>query len=148
MECFWLGRKILQHSQNIKIQENVKIQETDILKGSFFGIRLKDFLEVGGFDEGVFLFCEERILAKKITNNGGSIGIVFQAKYMHNHSTSIKKVYQSKTERIRLLYDSRMYYNCKYNKINKIQKRLLETAMKFSIMEYKIIDRVCGKNYK
>lgn len=36
----------------------------------FFAFRLKDFLEVGGFDEDIFLYCEERTLGKRFGNAG------------------------------------------------------------------------------
>lgn len=44
------------------------IQNAEKLDGSFFAFRLKNFLEVGGFDENIFLYCEERILGKRFGN--------------------------------------------------------------------------------
>ena len=70
LDCFYIGRKISK--KNIKVNYMKKIQDIDIFKGSLFAVRLKDYLDVGGFDESVFLFCEERILSTR-------------ARYYHRH---------------------------------------------------------------
>lgn len=43
-----------------------KIAYVDVLPGSFFIIKFDVFKEIGFFDENTFLYCEERIVAKKI----------------------------------------------------------------------------------
>ncbi|MTV75018.1 hypothetical protein GM540_13810, partial [Streptococcus pneumoniae] len=83
------------------------IIDVDLVKGSFFAVRLSDFHDVGYFDESVFLFCEERILAKKLQKANKKIGILPEAKYYHNHSTSINEKYKKKKEQIVLLYNAR-----------------------------------------
>ena len=44
------------------LQKRRGIQEAGVVEGSFFAVTRKAFEEVGGFDEGTFLYCEERAL--------------------------------------------------------------------------------------
>lgn len=148
LDCFFLGRKLLRLKNKIQLEKNLEIQNAEMVKGSFFGVRLKDFLQLNGFDEGVFLFCEERILAHKFINAGKKIGIVTGAKYYHNHSASINKTYKAVASQIKLLYKSRIYYNNHYSRIGKFKRILLIFAMKISILEYRLSDFIKKKNIK
>lgn len=138
VSCFYLGRKLMR--ENVTIDYTRKIQPINIVKGSFFAIRTKVFLDIDGFDENVFLFCEERIISRKVKECGKLIGLVTTAKYNHNHSVSINKEYKSKAKQIKILYRSRYYYNCKYNSINMYKKVLLRIGMAVSLAEYGIFD--------
>lgn len=142
IDCFFLGRKFVNNKKGIQLKKNLKIQSAEIVKGSFFGIRLEEFLDLGGFDEEVFLFCEERILAHKLINTGRKIGIVTGAKYFHNHSAAINKTYKAVSSQIKILYKSRMYYNKHYLQIGRLKRILLKSAMEISILEYKLLDLV------
>ena len=86
----------------------------DVIPGSCFIIRSDVFKEVGYFDEGTFLYAEERILANKVKRLGFKVGLSISDYYFHNHSsnnTSLKRglfhLYH--------LYRSRLYYNIHYN---------------------------------
>lgn len=139
-DCFYLGRMINRKKQTIDVNYSLKIQNVDIVKGSFLAVRLRDFIDVGGFDEGVFLFCEERILAKKMKDAGKKVGVVPSAKYLHNHSVSINKSYKKRRLQMKLLYKSRLYYNERYEGVNKIKLLILKLAMEWSLFEFFIAD--------
>ena len=145
-ECFYFGRKLKRKEPDIDYSS--KVQSVDIVKGSFFVVAAKDFEKIGGFDENVFLFCEERILAKKMSDAGKKIGIVTTAKYNHNHSASICNEYKSVEKQMKLLYKSRYYYNCRYNHIGCIKKVILLAGMKISLVEYHFIDVVRKRKWK
>lgn len=142
-DCFYLGRKLKR--KTIIVDYSCIIQPVEIVKGSFFVVKSVDFADINGFDENVFLFCEERILSRKMSNADKKIGVVTGAKYNHNHSASINNAYKSVTNQVKILYKSRYYYNCKYNQINKFQKIILRLSMTFSILEYHLIDIVRKK---
>lgn len=142
LDCLFFGRKLCAAKKGIELKKDIKIQQTGIVKGSFLAVRLEDFLNVGGFDENTFLFCEERILGRRMALYGKSIGVVTDAKYYHNHSVSINKSYSRISEQIEILYKSRMYYQKKYNNINLIQEKILDYTMKLSILEYRLIGKV------
>ena len=139
-DCFYLGRMINRKKQTIDVNYSLKIQNVDIVKGSFLAVRLRHFIDVGGFDEGVFLFCEERILAKKMKDAGKKVGVVPSAKYLHNHSVSINKSYKKRRLQMKLLYKSRLYYNERYEGVNKIKLLILKLAMEWSLFEFFIAD--------
>ena len=135
-ECFFIGRKWKARRKSPQLDTMVDIQEVDILKGSFMGVRMDAFLEAGGFDDEFFLFCEERVLAKRIKGIGGRIGIVTDAKYNHNHSASITKTYKKVYVQMQLLYRSRTLYLEKYEKIGVFKRGLYKLAVGFSLMEF------------
>lgn len=118
------------------------VQDTEMVKGSFLAVRLEDFLKAGGFDEHIFLYCEERILSRRIERSGKKMGIVTDAKYYHTHSASISHNYRQVHRQIQILYDSRLYYNRKYNQIGNAKYVLLLAAMKFSVFEYYMRDMI------
>ncbi len=141
-ECFFLWRRSGRKKLGIGLDGSVQVQEAEVLRGSFFAIRMEDLTKIGGFDEDVFLYCEERILAKKLEDRGRKIGIVTDAGYIHTHSASIQNKYKKTGDQIRMLYASRLYYHKKYNGIKGIKYWSLLSAMKISILEYDIRDLI------
>lgn len=139
LSCFFFGRKLLA-MKKLNLDFSQRIQNVSIIRGSFFGIRYKDFCLVEGFDSNVFLYCEERIICKKIKESGKKIGLVTDAKYFHNHSASIKKTYKKTEQQMRLLYKSILYFNKKYCKISDFKAGVLKVCMKISILEFKLLD--------
>ena len=113
-----------------------------MFRGSFFGIRVKDFLEVGGFDEEVFLYNEEAIFARRMLDLRKKMGLVTRAKYHHMHSESVSRVYKLRVSRMKLLYESRLYYHVQYNKINIMKKNVLRFFMTWSLVEFTIFDTI------
>lgn len=148
LSCFYVGRIFNKKRHLLRINNEKEINDTGVLHGSFFAVRKSDFESVGGFDENVFLYCEERILASRIKKIGGRIGIVTAAKYKHMHSVSIDKVYPDVHKKMKLLYKSRMYYNKKYNNIGIARIILLFVAMKISLFEFWLRDIYHKIHYK
>lgn len=141
-DCFFTARKLNGGRYDVPLDKTIEVQDAAMVKGSFFAVRLEDFLKAGCFDENVFLYCEERILSRKINQLGKKIGIVTSAKYFHTHSASITHSYRRLYRQIQILYDSRLYYNRMYNQISNIKYILLLAAMKFSVFEYYIWDMI------
>lgn len=139
-DCFFITRFIFRRRRGIEIDYSKKIQPVDVLKGSFFAVKLRDFNDVNGFDEEIFLYSEERLLADKMRLVGKKLGIVTEAKYDHMHSVSISQKFNNRAQRMRLLYDSRLYCNEKYENIRGAKKMLLKVCMSISLFEYRVID--------
>ena len=98
-----------------KDYENPKL-EVEAISGAFFIIKYEVFKEIGGFDENVFLFYEEDILAKKMQEKGFKTYSINDEKVIHYESQTIGKslnYYQKMQE----LYKSKMYYQKSYNHI-------------------------------
>lgn len=56
------------------------------VEGSLFFIRTKDFERIGLFDEQIFMFYEENIIAEKFKALGRKIGVANDITYIHDHS--------------------------------------------------------------
>ena len=138
--CFFITRYLFRKKRGIPVDYSLKIQAVPVCKGSFFAIRLKDYNLVEGFDENVFLYSEERLLADKLRSAGKKIGIVTSARYDHMHSVSISKSYNKKAKRVKMLYDSRLYCAVTYEGLHGIRKMILKRCMDLSLIEYKIMD--------
>ncbi len=103
---------------------------SEMLPGSFFLIRTDVFVKVGMFDESVFLFCEERILGKKL-KDAGFFGIIrSDLFFVHAHSTSIKKA-MSMVQTWKLILSSRLYYEQNY--LNTDTGRLLYLSFRMKL---------------
>ena len=75
----------------------------------------------GFFDENVFLFYEEDILANKIEKLGLKEVSLNNVEFKHFESQSIDKAL-SYFNKIKRLQKSKMYYQKKYNHINFFQE--------------------------
>lgn len=141
-DCFFIARRAVRKKFDIALDKTAALQDAEMIKGAFFAVRMEDFMRVGGFDEHVFLFCEERILSRKMEKLNKKMGIVTNVKYVHTHSSAIIHSYRNTGSQIELLYASRLYYNKKYNQIGHIKYALLFAAMKISVFEYYIRDTI------
>lgn len=97
-----------------------KLLQVEVISGAFFIARYKAFEEVGFFDENVFLFYEEDILAKRMQENNYRIFSINDEKFIHYESKTIGKTFNY-YNKMNQLYKSKMYYHKIYNKINNIQ---------------------------
>ena len=90
--------------------------------GCLFFIRTEDFVNIGMFDENIFLYCEEFILASKLEDIGRKTGITKEASFVHNHihpSTELGRLESSMKESIRTSI-SNIYYFEHYVTGNKL----------------------------
>ena len=97
-----------------------ELLQVEAISGAFFIVRYEAFKKANYLDENVFLFYEEDILAKKMKENGYKVFCRNDIKFIHYESKTIGKTL-SYYKKIKQLYNSKMYYHKKYNKINKIQ---------------------------
>lgn len=114
--------------------------EVEVVEGSFFVINASVFQKIGGFDERTFLYYEENILALKLNRAGYRSVVLVNETYQHLHSTSIKKVYQSKAKAFIHYKQSMSVYMKEYLKINNIQFKIFEIFYQFALIERKFFD--------
>lgn len=118
-----------------------RLIETEFIPGSFFAIRADVLKEIGFLDDGVFLYCEERILGRKLLNLGYKAAFVNDLFFVHNHGTSTSTVY-NKIETLKLTHKSRIYYYENYQNINPIQKIFLKFMMKLFIKRIQLRNKL------
>lgn len=86
----------------------------DCVPGAMLLIDTEKFLDIGGYDENMFLYCEETYLGLKIAKTGYCSVLYSQGSYEHIHSVSINKSIKSELKQYKLIIDERIYLLKKY----------------------------------
>lgn len=132
MRTFWLDvvhstrilemifYKILRNGEYSSKDYEKELLEVEAISGAFFVIKDKVLNEIGLFDEDVFLFYEEDILAKMLSEKKYKTISLNSEKFIHYESQTIGKTFNY-YKKMRQLFISKMYYHKKYNKINLLQ---------------------------
>lgn len=119
LEVLFYGK--LRAGEYLETDYKNDILEVEAISGAFFITRYDLFKKIGMFDENVFLFYEEDILAHKLKSENKKIVSLNNEKFMHFESQTIGKSF-SYYKKMRQLYKSKMYYHTKYTDINRLQK--------------------------
>lgn len=93
------------------------------VSGCCFGMRAKDFREIDFFDENVFLYYEEDILAYKMESKNKKAVVDKRAKVWHKESVSTKKKGSAFVQFHRWI--SVLYLLKQYTQINKLNQVLV-----------------------
>ena len=117
---------------------------TDMLPGSFFVVRADVFSSIGMFDEGVFLYCEERIIGNKMKKAGLLAITRTDLFYIHAHSVTIKRAL-STYRSWKILLQSRLYYQEKYESVSKWRLLFLKIMMKIFLVELYFLSVMRGQ---
>lgn len=115
--CFYSKLRKGEYSEK---EYSQNLLEVEAISGAFFIIKYPILKEIGMFDENVFLFYEEDILAKKLQEKGYKTISVNNVKFIHYESQTIGKTL-SYYNKMKQLYKSKMYYHKKYNHIKSWQ---------------------------
>ena len=108
--------------------------EVEAISGAFFIIKNDILKEIGLFDENVFLFYEEDILAKSLKDKNYKTISLNSESFIHYESQTIGKSFNY-YNKVKKLYKSKMYYQTKYNKINGFQKSIFTILNVFRKLE-------------
>lgn len=114
-----------------------ELLQVEAISGAFFIIKYEIYKQIGGFDENVFLFYEEDILAKQLQEKGYQTMSVNTAKFIHFESRTIGKTL-SYYKKMKQLYQSKRYYQKQYNQLSNWQMFLFEMLNIFRKMELMI----------
>ena len=113
--------------------------EVECVAGSLLLVSADKFLKVGGYDEEMFLYCEETTLGYKMKQAGYKSVVCTDVEYLHLHGVTISKSISSAIRRKKILLKSHHLFLCRYLKANWLQRAvdavvgkiiLLEEAMK------------------
>ena len=126
-------KKLRKGEYSVEEYKNSEL-EVEAISGAFFVIRYDVFKQINYFDEEVFLFYEEDILSSKIKKLGYKIFSLNDIKFIHYESKTINKTH-SYYKRIKQLYKSKIYYQKKYNNINKFEEIIFKILYIFRIIE-------------
>lgn len=111
------------------------VTKVDCVAGSLLLISREAFEKTGGYDENVFLYCEETILGCKLKEAGLDTYICSDVNYEHLHGVSITKSVKSSVARKKLLLRSHHYTLEHYLHANPFQLGLDNAVAAVSIAE-------------
>ena len=116
------GNPTLYSKEFLSSGDSIKV---DVIQGSFFFISSTAITDINFFDEKVFLYCEERIIAYKLKEKGYQNYLLTNYSFLHKGGTSTLKNIKSYPKRYFMLQNSRRYYHTYYTKTSKVGILLL-----------------------
>ena len=114
----------------------------DAVHGSMLMVDGKKFLEVGGYDEGIFLYQKETVLAKRLQNFSYRSVLVLDQKYRHEHSVSIKKSFKGQMDRQKLRNKSVLYYMKRYLEIGPVKEAIAKLWFAGIMLEIQVAGKL------
>ena len=116
-----------------------------VVHGSLLMISREAFEKTGGYDEKVFLYSEENILARRLDAAGFATYVVPEAFYHHENSGTISKTYHGMVPKQKLRQESEMYYYEAYLHIGLVRKMVAAFCQKVVMLETQILEILIDK---
>lgn len=118
--------------------ESNNVVEVDCIPGAMLLIDVDKFLKVGGYDEEMFLYCEEDTIAYKIKTAGYKTLLVTNSHYIHEHGVSINKSISDVVKRISLINKNKLLFMKKYLKASPINMLIARFGAFIKIVHLKL----------
>lgn len=112
---------------------NSTISMVDCVPGAMLLVDASKFIDVGGFDEDMFLFCEETTIGFKMKEAGYKTYLVNDETYAHQVSVSINKNIPQRNKQIILILKNRSLFMKRYLKEHGIMLFLTKVIFKIKI---------------
>lgn len=125
----FLLNPIFKNGEYSEVDYQRDVLLVEAVSGAFFAIKYEILREIDYFDDNVFLFYEEDILATKIKKAGYKVYSLNNVCFEHFESNSINKA-MNYYNKIKRLQASKMYYQKTYNNINVFQN-IIFTILNF-----------------
>lgn len=113
----------------------------DMITGPLFAIKADAFEKIKGFDDGVFLYCEELILGTRLKRAGYKTAIDTDISFFHKGSVTINKNLNY-LRKVRQMFNSRLYYFKNYSNINALQYFVLKLFIEYGYFARKILFKI------
>lgn len=112
------------------------------IAGSLLCISKNAFNLTGGYDENIFLYCEETVLGYKLASVGLKSILLTDFSYSHLHGVTIGKAFKHRSKRQKLLNTSHHYVVGKYLKANVFERALDKLICGIRLLETYVVDMV------
>jgi len=116
-------------------QSKSDVIDVGAVTGSLFMLNVKKMMKYGMYDERIFLYCEEVVLGKKLSLNSQKIALLPKLFFIHNHSVSISKTFDSLIKRHTLLVRSKLFVIKQYFNPNHFEMLLTYLFIAISYVE-------------
>lgn len=107
----------------------------DCVSGAFLAVDINKFLSVDGYDERIFLYCEETMLGIKLRNAGFKTLLLTNENYVHHHAVSTQKSIPDAVKRRSLLLNSRLFVLKEYMGASKTELFIAHCCYKIALFE-------------
>lgn len=127
-----------QHGQFLSNRARTDFAEivpVHMLPGSLFAIAIDALKKINYLDEGVFLYCEERILAERMHRYDLHLGLLINESYTHLHEETRDCI--SQIRQMERVNSARIYYYKKYRKTGLVKLAILKGTMAWHLFWYK-----------
>ena len=84
--------------------------EVECVPGSLLMVNVADFLEIDGYDEDIFLYCEETCLGYKLKSAQKKTVLLTSSSYVHDHKRNSSQLLKQR----KAIWDSRKIFIRKY----------------------------------
>ena len=111
--------------------------------GSLLMVDLKKMIKYGMYDEEIFLYYEEPVLAQKFADAGLKTILRLDCSYVHNHHISISKTYRRWSQQHAVLLKSAELFLRKYKKANILQMVFAKLWFAYTKFEFWLYDVFC-----
>lgn len=139
-----LRKKLLFYKDNMY---ESSITSVEVVSGCFFVISASALKDVEFFDENVFLYYEENIIASKFRKKGYKTLIINDVSVIHNHSVTIDNSL-GRIRKYKALKKSQKYFHKYYNNAGILGMSLLFITEKIMLLCLYIvvgIHKIIGK---
>ena len=108
----WLRKKLLFYKDE---EYSGTTTNVEVVSGCFFIISASLLESVDYFDENIFLYYEENVIASKFKNKGYKTLIINDVNVIHNHSVTIDNSL-GRVKKYKALKKSQRYFHSNYSK--------------------------------
>ena len=120
----YFGRKFQKKRMYPESHYQKKTSVVDVVSGCVFLMKASTIHDAGYFDENVFLYYEENIMARKLETLQLKSVLYNDITFVHNHSVSIDKSVK-RLNKYKILKKSQAYFEKYYNHANRFERFLL-----------------------
>lgn len=131
-----------KYDAKLLLSQNKKYQYVECVPGAMLMVDTNKFIECGGYDENMFLYCEETLLGIKMKQAGYLTILLCNKAYDHMHSVSVNKTIKSKIEQYKLVVKNRIYLIDKYLNATRVQVLIARALYSFIIIKKKIKNKI------
>ena len=107
----WLRKKLLFYKDSYYSSD---FSIVEALSGCFFIVRSDVLVDVGFFDENIFLYYEENVIAVKLRNTHYLSFVINGVNVIHNHSVTIDNSI-GRIKKFKILKKSQKYFHKNYS---------------------------------
>lgn len=135
-ECFSIFEPMLNKTRTKKNTASYETGYCNKIYGCCFFVKASFLEQIGFFDENVFMYCEEAILAKKVEQENFKELFIKEVTAYHEHYAEEKS--GNSCKRLQQYFESRIYYINHYSNYSKFGKFIAVSQRKIERMLWKL----------